>query len=281
MSESKLSKQYTRVSSAIEYLYDNAHYQPSLEEIAKQVHLSPAYFQKVFTQFTGLSPKQMLSYLNVEMAKQYLSSSKSLMQTALATGLSGTGRLHDLFIKIEGMTPFEYKNGGVNLTIYYAFLNSPLGELLIANTDKGICFMHFVDDQQKSLSELMTTYPQAQFLAQFHILQQQAMSFFNETPQGLTLHIKGTPFQLKVWQALLSIPSGQLSSYDEIAEQIDCHNAARAVGSAVGKNPIAILIPCHRVIKKNGIIGQYRWGRSRKMILLAQEFAKQEKHANE
>ena len=263
-----------RICTAIEYLYDHASQQPSLEELARQVHLSLEYFQKVFTHYTGLSPQQMLSFLNVETAKNHLFNQHNVQQTALATGLSGTGRLHDLFIKIEGMTPFEYKNGGEHLTIYYAFLDSPLGEFLVANTDKGVCFMAFVDDKEDSLADLKVDYPNAQLVPQKHLLQQQAMSFFSETPEGLNLHIKGTPFQLKVWQALLHIPEGEVSSYRHIAEQIQHHNAQRAVGSAVGKNPIAVLIPCHRVIRENGIIGQYRWGRGRKMLLLAKEQAK-------
>ncbi len=265
--------QYQRILTAIEYLYDNAQHQPSLDDVARQVHLSPEHFQKVFTQYTGLSPKQMLSYLNIETAKAHLLNQKNLQQTALATGLSGTGRLHDLFIKIEGMTPFEYKNGGENLTIYYAFWDSPMGEFLVANTDKGVCFMAFVDERENSLAGLKTAYPKARFVPQIHPLQQQAMSFFSETPQGLKLHIKGTPFQLKVWQALLSIPSGKVSSYSHIADRIAHPNAQRAVGSAIGKNPVAVLIPCHRVIRENGIIGQYRWGRGRKMMLLAKEGA--------
>lgn len=210
---------YHRIHHTIEYLYDHAKQQPSLHELAQHAHLSPEHFQKVFTQYTGLSPKQMLSYLNIETAKSHLLAHKNLMQTALATGLSGTGRLHDLFIKIEGMTPFEYQQGGAHLTIYYAF---------------------------------------------------------HDTPQGITLHLKGTPFQLKVWQALLTIPRGHLSTYSQIAEQVANPNAQRAVGSAIAKNPIAVLIPCHRVIRETGIIGQYRWGHARKMVLLAQEQASQQ-----
>lgn len=267
---------YLRIHHTIEYLYDHAKQQPSLHELAQHAHLSPEHFQKVFTQYTGLSPKQMLSYLNIETAKSHLLAHKNLMQTALATGLSGTGRLHDLFIKIEGMSPFEYQQGGTYLTIYYAFHNTPLGEFLIANTDKGICFMMFVDDAAESLQTLQAQFPHAQFLEQTHPLQQQALSFFTETPQGITLHLKGTPFQLKVWQALLTIPRGHLSTYSQIAEQVANPNAQRAVGSAIGKNPIAILIPCHRVIRETGIIGQYRWGRARKMVLLAQEQASQQ-----
>lgn len=273
MSNNETSLQYQRMRTAIEYLYDNAQSQPKLETLASLVHLSPEHFQKVFSQYTGLSPKQMLSYLNVQTAKTHLLNHQNLMQSAFAAGLSGTGRLHDLFIKIEGMTPFEYQNGGINLIIFYEFYLSPLGDVLLANTEKGVCFMAFVDDEDVSLNELMAQYPNAKYIHQSHLLQTKAMSFFGQNPQGICLRLKGTPFQLKVWQALLHIPSGKLSSYGEIAEYIGHANAYRAVGSAVGKNPVALLIPCHRVIKESGMIGQYRWGRGRKIALLAKELS--------
>lgn len=272
---------YQRIRTAIEYLYDHAREQPGLAELAAQVHLSPGHFQKLFTQYTGISPKQMLSYCNIETAKKQLAARKNLAETAFAAGLSGTGRLHDLFIKIEGMTPYEYQNGGQNLCIDYAFSGSPLGEFLVANTDKGICFMAFADERSGSLAELEKQFPNARLRAQEHPLQHKAMAFFSESPEGVRLHIKGTPFQLNVWQALLKIPAGSLCAYSDIAAEIGQPKAQRAVGSAIARNPVAVLIPCHRVIRENGMIGQYRWGRGRKIQLLAQEHAAQEHAAQE
>ncbi|MDH5380466.1 MAG: methylated-DNA--[protein]-cysteine S-methyltransferase, partial [Cyclobacteriaceae bacterium] len=193
------------------------------------------------------------------------------------TGLSGTGRLHDLFITIEGMTPAEYKNGGRELSITYSFEKSPFGEILIASTQKGICHLVFTDGYQNPLDTLLETFPYARFKEGSDTHQEKARSLFSpkgNTVDTLDLHVKGTGFQLKVWEALLKIPEGKLSSYGHLAKQIGKPKASRAVGTAIGSNPVAYLIPCHRVIQSGGGIGGYRWGENRKWAMIGRECAK-------
>lgn len=267
---------YERIAKAIAYLNEHFRSQPSLDELAAQVHLSPFHFQRLFTEWAGVSPKQFLQYLSVGYAKDILKKeSLSLSDTAEATGLSGTGRLHDLFVKIEGMTPGEYKNGGANLRISYHFADSPFGSLLLANTEKGICYMAFAGAQEQALNDLKAHFPKAQFLQQQHPIQQQAMAFFTQAASGqIRLHLRGTAFQLKVWEALLKIPMGRLSTYGDLARQIEQPNAARAVGTAIGSNPVAFIIPCHRVIRSSGVFGGYMWGPERKSAIIGWEAAK-------
>ena len=194
-----------------------------------------------------------------------------MAEAAHCGGLSGTGRLHDLFVGIEKMTPGEYKNGGAGLQINYSLIPGPFGDLLAAATDKGICFMRFSDDPSAALDELRAEYPNARLIGQETAFHRQVADIFRTRHGRITLHIKGTPFQLKVWQALLNIPAGSLQSYGTVAQRIGSPNAARAVGTAIGQNPVALLIPCHRVIRESGIIGGYRWQRGRKMAILAHE----------
>ncbi|MDO5289925.1 MAG: methylated-DNA--[protein]-cysteine S-methyltransferase, partial [Pseudomonadota bacterium] len=240
-------------------------------------HVSPTHLQRQFQQLAGVSPKKMLQHLSLENAKAVLARQGSVQEATLEAGLSGSGRLHDLFIHIEGMTPGEYKAGGAGLTITHTFALTPLGEVLVAATDKGICFMAFADDHAQALRDLQHEYPHATHVQGAHPLHARALAALGgqaPTPaptQTLPLHLKGTPFQLKVWQALLRIPPGALSSYGHLAARLGQPRAARAVGSAVGANPVAVLIPCHRVIRESGVIGQYRWQRGRKMALLARE----------
>lgn len=274
------SLQYERIAQAIAYLNEHFRSQPSLDELAAQVHLSPFHFQRLFTEWAGVSPKQFLQYLSVEYAKDILKKQAlSLSDTAEATGLSGTGRLHDLFVKIEGMTPGEYKNGGADLQISYHFAASPFGRLLIANTEKGVCFIAFGEEQEQALHDLKAHFPKAQFHQQQHPLQEQVLAFFTQPGSDpLRLHLRGTAFQLKVWEALLKIPMGQLSTYGDIARQIDQPNAARAVGTAIGSNPVAFIIPCHRVIRSSGVFGGYMWGPERKSAIIGWEAAKTGAH---
>ena len=213
----------------------------------------------------------MLQHISINRAKAALKNSESVAEAAHSGGLSGTGRLHDLFINIEKMTPGEYKNGGAGLQIDYSLIPGPFGDLLAAATDKGICFMRFSDDPSAALDELRTEYPNARLIGQETAFHRQAADIFRTQRGRVTLHIKGTPFQLKVWQALLNIPAGSLQSYGTVAQAAGSPNAARAVGTAVGQNPVALLIPCHRVIRESGIIGGYRWQRGRKIAILAQE----------
>jgi AraC family transcriptional regulator of adaptative response/methylated-DNA-[protein]-cysteine methyltransferase len=202
----------------------------------------------------------------------------TLFDTAEELGLSGTGRLHDLFVKIEGMTPGEFKNGGQNLKINYQFVPTLFGCVLIASTTKGICHMSFADDDMLALQDLQTMFPNANFINQSDNIQQKALTIFahpqNNNPEEIKVHLKGTDFQLKVWNALLKIPSGRLTSYGDIANKISNPKASRAVGSAIGDNPIAFIIPCHRVIQGAGTYGQYRWGSTRKSALIGWEAAK-------
>ena len=198
----------------------------------------------------------------------------TLFDTAYATGLSGTGRLHDLFIRMEGMTPGEYKNGATGLRIEYQFYDSIFGNIMIAATAKGICYTAFADDVEFTLGEMKEIFPNATFVQQEHAFHRDILSVFTNQKISLPnikLHLKGTEFQLKVWHALLQIPSGNLSTYSQLAQTIEHPKASRAVGSAVGANPIAFLIPCHRVIRNTGETGQYRWGSARKSALLAME----------
>ncbi|WP_316746024.1 methylated-DNA--[protein]-cysteine S-methyltransferase [Pedobacter gandavensis] len=271
---------YQRIEKAIEYLKTNFKQQPSLEEIAEHVHLSPFHFQRMFSTWAGVSPKQFLQYLSIEYAKGILrKQSGNLAEAAYETGLSGTSRLHDLFIKIEGMTPGEFKNGGQQLQINYSYAESPFGPLLVASTAKGICYMAFSDDSDLAFSELQQRFPNAQYQQLLDQLQQNALYIFSTDWSRLSevkLHLKGTDFQIKVWETLLKVPSGELATYAELANTIGNPKANRAVGTAVGSNPIAFLIPCHRVIKSTGELGQYHWGAARKTAMIGWEAAKNE-----
>ncbi len=266
---------YNRIADAIEYLKSNFKSQPNLDQVAEKVHLSPFHFQRLFSEWAGTTPKKFLQYTTVEYAKSLLKDNQAtLLDTAFEIGLSGTSRLHDLFINIEGMTPAEYKNGGKNLNIHYSFAESPFGNVLVASTQKGICYMAFAEDDQQALRLLQSHFPNATFRQMVDLIQQNALYIFTHDWSKLhqiKLHLKGTDFQLKVWQALLKIPMGQLTTYGSIANKIDNPNASRAVGTAIGSNPVAYLIPCHRVIQSSGEIGGYMWGPTRKTAIIGWE----------
>lgn len=269
---------YIRIAKAIEYIKNNFKQQPTLDEIAEQVHLSPFHFQRIFKEWAGTTPKKFLQYISVQYAKELLKEKQAtLFDTAYETGFSSTSRLHDLFINIEGMTPAEYKNEGKNLIIHYNFYQSPFGKIIIASTPKGICYIAFNDDEIQALFHLKEKFPQATFLQKADTIHKQALHIFLNDWNKLSeikLHLKGTDFQLKVWEALLKIPLGQLSTYGNIANKIGSPNASRAVGSAIGNNPIAFLIPCHRIIQSSGNIGGYMWGNTRKTAIIGWEAAK-------
>ena len=266
---------YQRIAEAIAYIQNNFQRQPQLDEIAAHIHLSSAHFQRLFTEWAGTSPKKFLQYISIEHAKKILKQQQgSVFDATFATGLSSTSRLHDLFIQIEGMTPAEYKYGGQHLTIHYQFSETPFGQVLIASTQKGICTLRFVENTAEALAHLKEQFPKAMFIAQSDSLQQSALALFQTDHSQLAkikLHLKGTAFQLKVWQSLLKIPMGQLTTYGELAKSIDHPKAARAVGTAIGSNPIAFLIPCHRVIQSTGAFGGYEWGQVRKTAMIAWE----------
>lgn len=272
------NRHYFQIAKAIEYIKANFQAQPSLEEIAEQVHLSPFHFQRLFTEWAGTSPKKFLQYISIGHAKKLLRENQAtLFETAHDTGLSGTSRLHDLFVSIEGMTPAEYKNGGKSLAINYHFAGSPFGNIIVASTSKGICYIAFYEKEVEALENLKMNFPWASFEKKSDLIQQNALAIFENDWSNLKqikLHLKGTDFQLKVWETLLKIPMGQLSTYGKIAEQIGQPTASRAVGTAVGSNPIAFLIPCHRVIQSSGNIGGYMWGNTRKTAIIGWESAK-------
>ena len=270
---------YQRIAEAIEYIQANYKNQPGLDEIAAEVHVSPFHFQRLFTEWAGVSPKKFLQFISIEHAKQILKhTNTSLSEVAESAGLSGTGRLHDLFVTIEGMTPGEYKNGGKALTIHYDFSQTIFGEVLIASTAKGLCYMAFIETKEQALTDLQEHFPNATFIQTSDVYQKQALAVFNQEKKDLNrikLHLKGTDFQLKVWNALLKIPSGNLTTYGSIATAIQKPAASRAVGTAIGSNPIAFLIPCHRVIQASGNFGGYMWGPTRKKAIIGWEAAKE------
>jgi AraC family transcriptional regulator of adaptative response/methylated-DNA-[protein]-cysteine methyltransferase len=269
--------QYKRIADAITYLQQHFREQPSLETIAEHVHLSPFHFQKLFTEWAGVSPKKFLQYTSLQYARELLKErGATLFDTAHETGLSGTGRLHDLFVNIEGMTPGEYKNGAESLCIDYSFAESPFGRLIVASTGKGISYMAFHEAEDEAFATLLEHFPAAKFIQKRNKMHDHALGIFNadwNDRSGIKLHLKGTPFQLKVWETLLKIPTGHLSTYGQIAGTIGNPNASRAVGSAIGSNPVTFLIPCHRVIQSSGQLGGYMWGTVRKTAMIGWEAA--------
>jgi len=267
---------YERIQKAIEFIHANFKEQPDLDAVAKEVFLSPFHFQRLFKEWAGVSPKKFLQYISLQHAKKLLEH-HTVLDTAYETGLSGSGRLHDLFINIEGMTPGEYKNGGEQLQINYSFAETPFGNIIVATTSKGICHLAFADDEKDALQQLKMQFPNASFKQVVDTIQQNALFIFTQDWKDLSkikLHLKGTAFQIKVWEALLKIPMGDVSTYSSIANQIKNPNASRAVGTAIGDNPVAFLIPCHRVIRSTGEFGQYHWGSTRKAAMLGWEAAK-------
>lgn len=266
---------YNRIAKAIAYIRENFKLQPGLDDVAEEINLSPAHFQKIFTDWAGTSPKKFLQFISLEHAKKLLKEEKAtLFDTAYETGFSSTSRLHDLFVKIEGMSPAEYKNGGKSLTISYSFSETPFGKVIAASTEKGICYMAFENDKDKALGDLILKFPNASFFQKQDGLQENALSLFNKDWTKLNtikLHLKGTDFQLKVWESLLKIPMGKLTTYGNLAGKIGHPKASRAVGTAIGSNPVAFLIPCHRVIQGSGNLGGYRWGSDRKQLMVGWE----------
>jgi AraC family transcriptional regulator, regulatory protein of adaptative response / methylated-DNA-[protein]-cysteine methyltransferase len=268
---------FERITKAIHFIKDNFRLQPELDDIAAHIRLSPFHFQRLFKEWAGVSPKKFLQYISIEYSKQLLDKKLSLADVSFETGLSGTSRLHDLFINIEGMTPGEYKNAGENLAINYSHAETAFGDVLIASTPKGICHLSFINNKAEGIQELQHSFAQASFVQTTDMLQQNALKIFSHDWSDLSqikLHLKGTDFQLKVWQALLQIPSGCAATYSGIADKIHSPKASRAVGTAIGSNPVAFLIPCHRVIRSTGVTGEYRWHSDRKTAMLGWEAAR-------
>ncbi|WP_256871640.1 bifunctional transcriptional activator/DNA repair enzyme AdaA [Nostoc sp. TCL26-01] len=270
------TEDYNRIAQAIAFMRQNHQSQPDLATVAQHIGLSEYHFQRLFTQWAGISPKRFLQYLNVEYAKSKITQTKNLLDLTLDVGLSSPGRLHDLFVNLEAMSPGEFKAGGAGLQIRYGIHETPFGKSLIATTMRGVCNLYFLDgDEHLSEQTLQLEWKNAQI-----IRDQQATQLLSEqifysvslsTEKPLTLLVKGTNFQMQVWRSLLKIPVGGIITYQTVAEMIGRPTAVRAVGNAVGKNPISYLIPCHRVIRESGELGGYRWGLERKIAILGWE----------
>jgi len=273
---------YSRIERAILFLEENYHRQPELREVAKSVHLSEFHFQRLFRRWAGISPKRFIQFLTLEHAKKLLEGSHNLLDATYDAGLSSPGRLHDLFVNIEAMTPGEFKAKGAGLSIRYGFHPCPFGECLLAVTERGICGLGFMDPGGRAqiLRDFKSRWPEAHWEEDARLtLPFISRIFGGEKRNGsrpLTLLLHGTNFQIKVWEALLRIPPGSVIPYEDLAVSVCNSRAARAVGGAVGKNPIAFLIPCHRVIRKAGGIGGYHWGSARKKAMLIWEAARVE-----
>lgn len=261
---------YDRIAKAIVYITERTTDQPSLEAIAAHVHLSPFHFQRLFCRWAGTTPKRFLQVLTLERGKQLLHEAGSLLNVSNALGLSSSSRLHDHFVQLEAVTPGEYKNKGKNLTIEYGVHPTPFGPLFVAVSSRGICRASFLDadhDIEQQLVKLKNTWPLASFSRNDETTGAVVSTMFDKakvTDRPLSLHIPGTNFQIAVWKALLQIPPGTVVSYSQLAAALGHPQSSRAVGSAIAANPVAFLIPCHRVIQQSGALGGYRWGPARK-----------------
>jgi AraC family transcriptional regulator of adaptative response/methylated-DNA-[protein]-cysteine methyltransferase len=276
---SRRTTDYERIERAIRYLEQNYQYQPSLKELAQSTNLSEFHFQRLFRRWAGISPKRFLQYLTAGHAVRMLRESSTNLDAAYDAGLSGGGRLHDLLVNFHAVTPGELKRAGAGLTIHYGFHPSPFGECLIGMTTRGVCHLGFLSagENHDALAELTAEWPRARLEEAPRVTAPLARRLFtriNGNSPSIDLHVRGTNFQIKVWEALLRIPLGTVMSYEDIAGRIHAPRAVRAVANAVARNPVAWLIPCHRVIRKSGMLGGYRWGETRKKVLLAWEAAR-------
>ena len=280
------AQDFARIERALAYIRENFRDQPELDDIAAAAALSPFHFQRLFTRWAGVSPKQFLGYLTLDHAKRSLDRAGSVLDAAYDAGLSGPSRLHDLFVSFEGITPGQYKDMGDGLDIRYGVHAGFLGDFVVALTDRGICGLQFVgaDGAEAALADIRRRLPGAQFREAQGETWAACESVFGtargDPARPLRLWYKGTNFQIRVWQALLSIPPGELVTYGDIARAIGQPTAARAVGSAIGANPIGLLIPCHRVIRATDLFNtNYRWGADRKLALIGREQAQRENRA--
>lgn len=269
---------YQSIAAAIAFLQTHYRDQPSLAAVAQHVHLSEAHLQRLFTRWAGISPKRFLQYLTVEYAKSKIAETANLLDLTMAAGLSSPGRLHDLFVSLEAMSPGEYKAGGAGLDIHYGIHPTRFGSALIATTTRGVCNLLFLEEtgdaaQAEGEALLRQAWPQANLQYDPTATQPVGDRLLNplSNPQPVSLWVKGTNFQVQVWRSLLALPPGSLSTYRQIAQHVGRPTASRAVGNAIGSNPVALLIPCHRVIRESGELGGYRWGLTRKSALLSWE----------
>ena len=269
---------YHRVGEAIRFIDAHVEDQPSLAEVADHLGLSPFHFQRLFRRWAGITPKDFLQFLTLVRAKRHLAASVSLLETSLQVGLSGPGRLHDLFLSVEAMTPGEFKRGAEGLEIVWGVHPTPFGDALFACTPRGLCGLSFIEENGLPLEELRLRWPASRLREAAQLTAPNAAEVGSRmrglATSPLHLVLKGTPFQIQVWSALLEIPEGETASYSRIAALAGSPSAVRAVGTALGANPIGYLIPCHRIIRSTGAVGDYRWGARRKTMLLAVEAAR-------
>lgn len=272
------SQDFERVRAAITHLVCQWRRQPDLGEMAKAAGLSPAHFQRLFTRWAGISPSRFVQYLTLDRARRLLAESRPVLETALETGLSGPGRLHDLFVTFEALSPGEFKRKGAGLVLRYGFHDGPFGRFWLAASERGICGLSFVDGADADgVEQMRSRWPLARLEEDVSLTGPLARRAFRrasgETNDPLALHIVGTNFQVKVWEALMAVPPGNLVAYNDLARAIGREKCPRAIGNALGANPIAYLIPCHRVIRASGAFNDYRWGTERKLAILGWEQA--------
>ncbi|MGY9054242.1 MAG: methylated-DNA--[protein]-cysteine S-methyltransferase [Alphaproteobacteria bacterium] len=271
------SPHYELIEAAMTYLADMRPEQPSLEDLAEHIGYAPAHLQKVFTRWVGVSPKRFLSYLTLDYAKQRLAESDSVLEASYAAGLSGPSRLHDLFVTHEAITPGDYKRRGEGLAIQYGWHACPFGNALIMQTERGLCGLAFANgDEAEVLGNMVARWPAAAITEAPSMTAPTAAAVFGQGGEQIALHLSGTNFQIRVWEALLRIPDGNLVPYQWVAKAIGQPKAARAVGAAIGRNPISYLIPCHRAILTSGYLRNYEWGIPRKMAMIGWEAARRE-----
>lgn len=284
LSEETKNIDYARIEQAIQYLEKNFQHQPELDDVAEHVHLSPFHFQRLFTHWAGISPKKFLQFLTVDFLKTKLQQTRNLVEAAESAGLSSQSRVYDLFTTLEAVTPQEYKLHGSGIRINYGFHQTQFGNCLIGVTERGVCWLSFLqsdEDPRKAAEEMKSHWYNSIFYEDASLTKHFADAVFgagNTRRKKLHILVKGTNFQVKVWNALLQIPLGTVATYQDIAQHIQSPRAMQAVGSAVGSNHIAYLIPCHRVIRKDGVLGEYRWSSSRKKSIIGWEMSRTEKH---
>jgi len=274
-----MKSDYQRIAQAIDFINTNARRQPSLEDIAAHLHLSPFHFQRLFRRWAGVTPKKYLQVLTVDRAKQLLAQSKPLSVVSDSVGLSSSSRLHDHFVQLEAVSPGEFRSDGAGMTIAYSLTESPFGKIFMAVTERGICKLSFLDSPSlaQQIAGLQQQWPRAKLVDKPTALTQRIEAIFAGKEDGhgpLSLYVKGTNFQVAVWRALLQIEPGSINSYAQVAAAVDRPKASRAVGTAIGANPVGFLIPCHRVLQQSGKIGGYRWGETRKHAIHAWESAR-------
>lgn len=275
-----MSSDYERVARAIEYLSTHFREQPNLRDAAAEIGLSEFHFQRLFRRWAGISPKRFIQFLTADYAREVLVRSRDVFDATSKSGLSGLGRLHDLFVNIYAATPAQVRDLGANLKITFGFATTPFGECLMAETNRGLCEMSFVDQSQRDAARenLLDRWTSATLVQNDRRARVLASVIFAKTdstkPKPITLFLQGTNFQIRVWEALVRVPPGAVVAYQDIADQIGAPDSVRAVSTAIGKNPIAYVIPCHRVLHKNGTLGGYRWGTDRKQVMLGWEAAR-------